>query len=137
MYYNIGSSDKSGRGVGDSRNIPIYDYQFTFSGLQRREKIKRGDTRRVDVIAKIPYTSNFKPIDKIYYRIYIKEGETQIEYVPWNEVNRTEDSNFFLMDTSWFIPNDYYLELKLESGSEIRTYHDVIQFEIVSEKDWC
>ncbi len=136
-YYNVGSSDKSGRGVGNSNNIPIYDYHFSFSGIQRKEKIKRGDTRRVNVDAKIPFTSNFKPVDKMYYRIYIKEGETQLEYVDWHEINRTEDSNFFFIDTSWFIPNDYYLELKIESGSEIRTYHDIIEFQIVSEKEWC
>jgi len=136
-YYNIGSNDRSGRGVGNGKNISIYDYHFSFNGIQRKEKIKRGDTRRVEVQATIPYTSDYKPVDKMYYRIYIKEGETQIEYLPWGELNRTEDSNFFLIDTSWFIPNDYYLEFKLESGSEIRTYHDIIQFEIVSEKDWC
>lgn len=136
-YYNIGSGDKSGRGVGNSRNISIYDYHFSFSGIKRKEKIKRGDTRRVDIDATIPFTSNHKPLDKISYRIYIKEGETQIEYIPWKEVNRTEDSNYFLIDTSWFIPNDYYMEFKIESGSELRTYHDIIQFEIVSEKDWC
>jgi len=136
-YYNIGSTDKSGRGVGNSRNIPIYDYHFSFSGIKRREKIKRGDTRRVEILATIPYTSDYKPVDKIYYRIYIKEGETQLEYIPWVEVNRTENSNYFLVDTSWFIPNDYYMEFKIESGGEIRTYHDIIQFEIVSEKDWC
>lgn len=136
-YYNIGSSDKSGIGVGNTKNISIYDYHFSFSGIKRKEKIKRGDTRRVDIEAMIPYTTNYKPIDKIYYRIYIKEGETQIEYVDWKEVNRTEDSNYFLVDTSWFIPNDYYMEFKIESSSEVRTYHDIIQFEIVSEKDWC
>lgn len=136
-FYDVGSGDKSGRGVGNSRNISIYDYHFSFSGIKRREKIKRGDTRRVDIEATIPYTNDVKPIDKISYRIYIKEGETQIEYVPWVEVNRTEDSNYFLIDTSWFIPNDYYMEFKLESGNELRTYHDIIQFEVVSEKDWC
>jgi hypothetical protein len=136
-YYNIGSGDKSGRGVGNSRNISIYDYHFTFSGIKRKEKIKRGDTRRVDIEATIPFTANHKPLDKISYRIYIKEGETQLEYIPWVEVNRTEDSNYFLIDTSWFIPNDYYMEFKIESGNELRTYHDIIQFEIVSEKDWC
>ena len=136
-YYNIGSGDKSGRGVGNSRNISIYDYHFSFSGIKRKEKIKRGDTRRVDIEAMVPYTDNYKPLDKISYRIYIKEGETQIEYVPWKEVNRTEDSNYFLVDTSWFIPNDYYTEFKIESGNEVRTYHDIIQFIIVSEKDWC
>lgn len=136
-YYNIGSGDKSGRGVGNSKNISIYDYHFSFSGVKRKEKIKRGDTRRVDIEATIPYTTNYRPLDKISYRIYIKEGETQIEYLPWGEVNRTEDSNYFLIDTSWFIPNDYYMEFKIESGNELRTYHDTIQFEIVSEKDWC
>jgi len=136
-YYNVGSGDKSGRGVGNSKNISIYDYHFSFSGIKRREKIKRGDTRRVDIEATIPYTTSYKPVDKIYYRIYIKEGETQLEYIPWVEVNRTEDSNYLLVDTSWFIPNDYYMEFKIESGNEVRTYHDIIQFEIVSEKDWC
>jgi hypothetical protein len=29
------------------------------------------------------------------------------------------------------------MEFKIESGNELRTYHDIIQFEIVSEKDWC
>jgi hypothetical protein len=136
-YYNIGSGDKSGRGVGNSRNISIYDYHFSFSGIKRKEKIKRGDTRRVDIEATIPFSCDHKPLDKISYRIYIKEGETQLEYIPWMEVNRTEDSNYFLVDTSWFIPNDYYMEFKIESGNEVRTYHDIIQFEIVSEKDWC
>ena len=73
----------------------------------------------------------------IKYRIFSREGNTQIDYIGWTEINRAFDGNYFLMDTSWFIPNDYYLELKIESGSEIRTYDDVIKFEIVSEKDWC
>ena len=57
--------------------------------------------------------------------------------IDWEEVNRTEDSNYTLIDTSWFIPNDYYIEFKLESNNQVRTYDDIIQFEIVSEKDWC
>ncbi len=140
-YYNIGSNNSAGAfglGVGDSNNRSIFDYEFAFTGIKRREKIKRGDTRRVDVIARLPFTyDQSQVIDKIYYRIYIKEGETQIEYVEWNEVSKTPDGNFFLVDTSWFIPNDYYLEIKLESGNQIRTYDDTILFEIVSEKDWC
>ena len=68
---------------------------------------------------------------------HIKSELPHGEYIPWVEVNRTEDSNYFLVDTSWFIPNDYYMEFKIESGNELRTYHDTIQFEIVSEKDWC
>lgn len=140
-YYNIGStnsSTSSGIGVGSTRNISIYDYGISISGIKRQEKIKIGDTRKIDIEAKIPFTiDKSQVIDKIYYRIYIKEGSnTQIEYIPWTEVNRTIDSNYFILDTSWFIPNDYFLEVKFESGIEVRTYDDVIQFEITSEKDW-
>jgi hypothetical protein len=140
-YYNIGSNNSAGAfglGVSEANNRSIYDYEFAFNGIKRKEKIKRGDTRRVNVIARVPFTiDQSQAIDKVYYRIYIKEGETQIPYVDWNEVNRTPDGNFFMLDTSWFIPNDYYMEFKIESGNELRTYHDIIQFEIVSEKDWC
>jgi hypothetical protein len=140
-YYNIGSNNSagaSGLGVSDANNRSIYDYEFVVNGIKRKEKIKRGDTRRVNVIARVPFTfDQSQAVDKIYYRIFIKEGETQIEYIDWNEVSRTPDGNFFFVDTSWFIPNDYYMEIKIQSGQEIRTYHDVIQFEVVSEKDWC
>jgi len=140
-YYTVGvtmASGANGLGVGSSHNLSIYDYQFRVSGIKHQEKIKRGDTRRVNIEARIPLTLNqVGVIDKIRYRIYIREGNTQIEYIGWSEVNRTFDGNFFLVDTSWFIPNDYYLELKIESGNEIRTYDEMIKFAIVSEKDWC
>jgi len=140
-YYNIGSTNSAGAfgiGVSDANNRSIYDYEFAIHGIKRKEKIKRGDTRRVDVTARVPLTfDQSHALDKVYYRIYIKEGETQLDYVDWNEVSRTPDGNFFLIDTSWFIPNDYFLEIKIESGNQIRTYKEVYQFEIVSEKDWC
>lgn len=138
-YYNIGSvgsAGANGLGVGSSKNLSIYDYEFSINGIKRKEKIKRGDTRRINVNARIPYTfDKTTSLDRIYYRIFnIETGKIQIEYIDWQEVNRTPDGNFFLLDTSWFIPNDYYLEIKIESGNEVRTYNDVIQFTIVSEK---
>jgi hypothetical protein len=132
------ASGANGLGVGSSSNLSIYDYSFTVRGIKYQEKIKRGDTRRVNIDARIPLTlDQVGVIDKIYYRIFIREGNTQIDYIDWSEVSRTFDGNYFLVDTSWFIPNDYYLEVKIESGNEVVTYDDVIKFEVVSEKDWC
>jgi len=140
-YYTVGTtmaSGANGLGVGSSTNLSIYDYQFRVSGIKNQEKIKRGDTRRLNVEARVPLTlDQVGVLDKIYYRIYVREGNTQIDYIDWTEVSRAFDGNFFLVDTSWFIPNDYYIEIKLESGDETRTYDEVIKFEIVSEKDWC
>lgn len=138
-YYKIGATNSAmsnGIGVGHTSHRTIYEYGLSVSGIKKQEKIKRGDTRRVKVNVLIPYridqTTN--TIDKIYYRLYIKEGRTQIDYVDWVEVNRTPDGNYFIMDTSWLIPNDYFMEFKFESGNEIRTYEEIFNFEIVSEK---
>jgi hypothetical protein len=141
LFYNIGSvgsAISNGLGVGGANNLSIYDYEFTVTGLKRKEKIKRGDTRRVKIDVRIPFTfDKFTNLDKVYYRIFNKEIENiQIEYIEWQEVSRTPDGNFFILDTSWFIPNDYYMEIKIESGNEIRTYRDKIEFTIVSEKDY-
>jgi hypothetical protein len=141
-YYSIGStnmSNKNGLGVNSSSNISIYDYEFSVTGLKHKEKIKMGDTRKVRANVKIPYVFDQNAIlDKVYYRIFIKEGgHIQIDYIDWQEMNRTVDENYFILDTSWFIPNDYFIEIKIESGSEVRTFSNIIEFEIVSEKDWC
>lgn len=141
-YYSIGSTNSAGAnglGVGDSTNMSIYDYEFNVVGIKKREKIKRGDTRRVKVNVRIPYSYDQTAlIDKVYYRIFCREGERiQIDYIDWHEVSRTVDGNFFTVDTSWFIPNDYFMEIKIESGNDVRTYPDLIPFTIVSEKDWC
>ena len=141
-YYNIGaagSAKANGLGVGKSNNLSIYEYDFNITGIKFKEKIKRGDTRRINVDVRVPYTFNQKvTLDKVYYRIFIKEsGSYQIEYIDWQEISRTPDGNFFTVDTSWFIPNDYFIEIKIESGSEVKTSPTIIPFTIVSEEDWC
>lgn len=141
-YYSIGGSGSAkanGLGVGSSNNLSIYEYDFNFTGIKFKEKIKRGDTRRVNVNVRIPYTFNqTAQLDKLYYRIFIKEsGSLQINYVDWQEISRTPDGNFFIVDTSWFIPNDYFIEIKIESGDEVKTSPTIIPFTIVSEEDWC
>jgi hypothetical protein len=140
-YYKIGSTNAAmanGLGVGDASHQSIYEYALSFEGIKRQEKVKRGDTRKISVQTRIPFKiDQTETIGKLYYRLYIKEGTTHIDYIDWQLVNKTPDGNYFLLDTSWLIPNDYFIEFKLESGNEIRTYEDIINFEIVDEKDWC
>lgn len=135
-YFSVGSTNESlNNGLGVNGTLSIYDYKLSFSGIKRREKIKRGDTRRVNVDALIPFSLNKKDtLDQLYYRIFIKEGQTQIDYIGWTDINRAVDGNFFIVDTSWFITNDYFLEVKVVSGNETKTFDDILQFEIVNEK---
>ena len=140
-YYKIGSTNAAmanGLGVGDSTHQSIYEYGLSTTGIKKQEKIKRGDTRRIQVNVLIPFKiDQTETIGKIFYRLYIKEGTTQIDYIDWQPINKTPDGNYFILDTSWLIPNDYFMEFKFESGNELRTYEEIMNFEIVSEKDWC
>ena len=95
-------------------------YGYSVSGIKLNEKIKNGDTRKVYV-------------DNIKYRIYVKQGTTEVEVVTWTGVNKSFTSNYFLLDTSWMIPNEYFLDIKSTSNQQVDTYRKVINFQIVNE----
>jgi hypothetical protein len=122
-YYNI----------GDNSELPK-EYGFTVSGIKSDERIKRGDIRRVNVSARIPYTVNqTQVIDNLEYRLYVKEGRNEYTVIDFQPVNRAYNGNYFLLDTASLIPNTYYLDVKVTSNYEVRTVCDVLKFEIVSQ----
>ena len=71
--------------------------------------------------------------DEVYYRVYIKEGRTSVNIFDWTQLDKTNE-NSFILDTSYFIPRQYYMEIKAKTHSEEIFYKESISFEIVSEK---
>jgi hypothetical protein len=121
--------------IGNNESLPV-DYAMSISGVKRDEKIKRGDVRKIMVSARIPYTINeSKVIDNLQYRLWVREGNTQVNVIEWQDVNIAYLKNYFLLDTSWMIPNRYYIDIKLTSNQEVKTYTDQMQFEIVNQVD--
>ena len=74
-----------------------------------------------------------KVIDSLQYRLWVREGNTQVNVIEWQDVNMAYLKNYFLLDTSWMIPNRYYIDIKLISNQEVKTYTDQMQFEIVNQ----
>ncbi len=121
--------------VGDNESLPV-DYAMSLSGVKRDERIKRGDIRKVLVSARLPFTINeSKVIDNLQYRLWVTEGNTQVNVIDWQDVNMAYLKNYFLLDTSWMIPNKYYLDIKLTSNQEVKHYTDVMSFQIVNQVD--
>ena len=121
--------------IGNNESLPV-DYAMSISGVKRDERIKRGDVRKIIVSARIPYTINeSKVIDSLQYRLWVREGNTQVNVIEWQDVNMAYLKNYFLLDTSWMIPNRYYIDIKLISNQEVKTYTDQMQFEIVNQVD--
>jgi len=124
-YYNI----------GDNNNSPK-KYAFNVSGIRRDERIKRGDIRRVNVSARIPYTTNqTELVNGMQYRLYVKEGRNELTVIDFQDVEMSNNANYFLLHTESLIPNTYYLDVKVSSNNEVTTIKDTISFDIVSESN--
>lgn len=114
--------------------INLDNYYFTYTGIQEAEKIQRGHVRRIDVNVKelYPVQDNNLPLN-VEYRIFITQTDHhQHNIVPYTKINRTVKGFEFLLDTSWLIPQDYYIELRLISGG-MDTVKKPLNFTIISE----
>ena len=110
-------------------------YGFDFYGLKQDEKILNTDIRRVGVIIKQAYTTNkLLPNVNASYRIYVREGQTEVQVQDWTKLNRTPNDYYFVFDTRDKIPNEYFLDIKVESSGEINTYKRQIKFQVVNVK---
>ena len=110
-------------------------YGFDFYGIKQDEKIYNSDVRKVGVIIKQAYTTK-KLLQNVEasYRVYVREGQTEVEVQGWTKINRTPNEYYFIFDTRDKIPNEYYLDIKVISGGEINTYKQQIKFQIINYK---
>ena len=120
-------------GIGPTAGQPK-TYGYSVSGIKEDEKIVNGDTRKVFVSTRIPYTTDGQVlVDNLQYRLYVTQGTTQVEVVPWTPVNVSFTSNYFLIDTGWMIPNEYYLDIKATSNQQVDTYRKAIKFQVINQ----
>jgi len=124
-YYLIGSD------ITQSKK-----FTFNISGINDKENIKRGDIRKISIMARIPYTINQQEVlDSLEYRLYIKEGKGEYTVIDYTPVNLAFNYNYFLLDTASLIPQTYYLDIKSSSNYEIKTTKNIVRFDIVNESD--
>lgn len=110
-------------------------YGFDFYGIKQDEKIFNTDIRKVGVIIKQAYTTN-KLLNKVHaeYRIYVREGQTEVQVQDWTQINRTPNEYYFIFDTRDKIPNEYYIDIKVNNSGEINIYKKQIKFQIINYK---
>lgn len=109
-------------------------YAIQVSGIKQNEKLIRGENKKVVVNFRTISASNVNfTFDEVYYRMYIKEGHTNVIVHDWTLVDKTNENSFFL-NTSIYIPREYFIEFKATINSEDLFYKESIKFEIISEK---
>ncbi len=117
-----------------SNQIDFNNYHFYFWGIGEKEYMRAGVVKKIKLSIKELYSNqnNFLPLD-IEYRIFTTLGKNyQIDVVPFTKVNRTNSGYEFNLDTSWLIPQDYYLQIRLKNGNYYEN-KSTLCFTIVSD----
>jgi len=128
-------SEKKYYTFDQSNQINFDNYFFYFWGINERENITAGNVRKVKLTIKelYPNQNNFLPLD-IEYRLFTTVGKKyEIDVIPFTSVNRTSSGYEFNLDTSWLIPQDYYLQIRMKNGNYYEN-KQTLSFTVVSDK---
>ena len=109
-------------------------YVVQFSGIKQNERIIRGELKKINLWFKSIDVPKSQLFEDVYYRIFVKEGKTNVIVYDWSQVDMTATENSFYLDTSYMIPREYFMEFKAKTHTEEIFYDDYVKFEILSEK---
>lgn len=119
--------------IGANTFEPV-NYGISISGIQRDETITQGEKRKVLVLLRKPYTvSEVDVVTSAYYRLYVKQGINQIVVIDWTPVNTSFDSNYFFIDTTWLVPQQYFMDIKVSVREETHLYNEEGKFSVISQ----
>ena len=120
--------------IGSSSKEPQI-FGFNFYGILKNEQILNTDIRKVGVTIKKAYTGQ-QVLENIsaFYRVYVKEGTTEVLVQDFTPINRTPNEYYFIFDMRDKIPNQYYVDIQVNTSGEKDTYKQQLTFNIVNTK---
>jgi len=117
-----------------TNQINFDNYFFNFWGINEKEKIRAGNIKKIKLSIKefYPNQNNFLPLE-IEYRLFTTIGHKyEMDIIPFTPVNRTNMGYEFNLDTSWLIPQDYFLQIRMKNGNYYEN-KETLSFTIVSD----
>lgn len=110
-------------------------FGFDFYGILQNEKILSTDVRKVGVTIKKAYTGQQLLLDVSgFYRVFVMEGTTEVQVQDWTPLNRTPNEYYFIFDMRDKIPNQYFVDIQVNTSGEKDTYKRQLTFSIVNTK---
>lgn len=120
--------------IGSQSQDPS-EFGFSFYGINQNEKILNTDIRKVGVVVKRAYSTNTVLQNvQAFYRIYVMEGQTEVQVQDWTKINRTPNEFYFIFDMRDKIPNEYFVDIRVNTNGEKDTYKKQLTFQIVNKK---
>ena len=105
------------------------EYVPDINGIYDNEKVNIGDIRKLSLVFRKKYTTNeYRTFSNCFYRLYVKEGNKEIDVINWHPIEKRFLSNRFYIDTNDLIPNNYFIDIR--TGSQV--YKAISEFQVVS-----
>lgn len=101
-------------------------------GINDAEDVSRGEVREVTVDFRVKYSTEKKIlVDSAEYRIYVMDGNRELDVIDYQPVEKTYLNNFFLIYTEDLIPHEYFVDIRVRMGREIKFYKKILRFRVV------
>lgn len=118
--------------VGNNSNVRNNIVPSVY-GINDDESVNIGDVREVSVVFMKKFESDkIKLIDNAEYRIYVKDGEREIDIFNYQPIEKGFLNYFFIIHTEDLIPNKYFIDIKVKIGRETKYYKEILKFKIVN-----
>lgn len=100
-------------------------------GINDDEHITQGDVREVTVDFREKYAMDKSiHVTDCEYRLYVKDGDREIDVIEYTPVEMAFLKNYFLIYTKDLIPNEYHIDIKIVIGREKKFFNDALKFRI-------
>ena len=86
------------------------------------------------ITSKGAVSSTLKALEKSGYIIKhdVKDGNREVDVLPYQPIEKAFLNNFFVLYTEDLIPNQYYIDVRVQMGRETKFYKEALRFKIVS-----
>lgn len=122
-YFNLGNESYE-----QEKYVP------TVYGIKNGENVNMGQILKIFVSPRIEYTTNnVRHITGMEYRLYVKETDKEITVIDYDQINRSCNSNYFILHTENLLPNKYYVDIKIKRYDQEIIHKEKLNFKIVNE----
>ena len=113
----------------------LNNYEVQLNGVNDYEKLKRGEKREISVNYREKFTNNvLKHLNGAEYRLYIEENNREMDVISWDYVDKINDTNLFLINTSDLVPSNYFIDIRIKHGNEIKVFKKCLEFSVINNK---
>jgi hypothetical protein len=61
-------------------------------------------------------------------RVYVKDGQRELDVIPFHRINKTDTECYFIVDTNILLPQKYYIDIKVIYNQEEIIHHNTLSF---------